>query len=118
MKKVAYNSKYGGFGISYLAVDRLIELGHPKAQALKGLYITYDGKWTGQGGCHTDNPDCFIPRHDPLLIQVLEELGPKGDGECAKIRLLEMDDSDHYQISEFDGLEKVKILNLYCDCCK
>lgn len=45
-------------------------------------------------------------RHDPILVQVVEELGDKASGEYARLRIYETD-SDRYRIDEYDGAETV-----------
>jgi hypothetical protein len=118
MKKVAYNNKYGGFGISHAVLDRMIELGHSdailKKKELDLLQSKHDCHWKT---VYLEDPKPAIKRHDPILIQAIEELGDSANGECASIKIEEMNDNDHYQIKEYDGKETLKILNLYCDCC-
>lgn len=48
-----------------------------------------------------------IPRDDPTLIQVIEELGEKADGRCAKLKLVEIPDGVEWEIDEYDGLETI-----------
>lgn len=49
-----------------------------------------------------------ISRHDPILVQVVEQLGDKANGMCAKLRIYETD-SDKYIIEEYDGNETVVV---------
>lgn len=51
-----------------------------------------------------DSPD---NRHDPLLIQVVEELGEAANGNCAEIKIVDIPDGVEYDIEEYDGLEWV-----------
>lgn len=46
-------------------------------------------------------------RTDKLLIQVVEELGEKANGSCAKLMIIEIPDDVNWQIDEYDGLESV-----------
>lgn len=50
-------------------------------------------------------------RHDPLLVQVVEELGGEhrqgASGKCAKLSIVEIPDDVDYEIAEYDGLEHV-----------
>lgn len=92
--KVVYNACYGGFNLSKLALERLAELGCPGASdALQHSFC----------GCY-----CFdIPRHDPLLVQVVEELGDEASGQCARLRIEEIE-GDRYLIDDYDGRETIQ----------
>ena len=46
-------------------------------------------------------------RSDPLLIQVIEELGEKASGRCAKLQIVEIPDGVEWEIEEYDGNEHV-----------
>lgn len=82
MPKVVINTCYGGFGLSDKAKDRLRELG-------------LEFKWQYD-----------IPRHHPLLVQVVEELGEEASDPYAKLKVEEIN-SNLYKIDEYDGLESV-----------
>lgn len=47
-----------------------------------------------------------VKRDDPVLVQVVEELGEKANGSCSKLEIMEIGDSK-YHINEYDGLESV-----------
>jgi hypothetical protein len=44
----------------------------------------------------------------PKLIQVVEELGEKANGQFAKLRIIEIPDGVDWEIDEYDGSEKVE----------
>jgi hypothetical protein len=44
-------------------------------------------------------------RHDPALVQVVEELGAEANGLCAELGIVEV--SGPYRIDEYDGRETV-----------
>ena len=46
-------------------------------------------------------------RHDPILVQVVEELGEKANGIRAKLKIVEIPDDANYDIDEYDGLESI-----------
>ena len=48
-----------------------------------------------------------IERDDPLLVQVVEELGEAADGDHAKLRIADVPDGIHWYIDEYDGSETV-----------
>ena len=81
---IVINTCFGGFGLSPLVVKRLAELhGEP--------YLA-------------SRPD---DRADPLLIQVIEELGDAANGSCAHLKIIEIPDGTDYTIEEYDGVEHV-----------
>ena len=89
MHKVAYNACFGGFGLSREAI-----------------------LWLGRHGIYKKYPDIndldMLPRHEPLLIQCIEELGEDVNNDISynKIRIKEID-SDMYYIEEYCGSETV-----------
>ena len=46
-------------------------------------------------------------RTDPLLIQVVEELGDEASGPCANLKIIEIPDGTEYEIDEYDGMETI-----------
>lgn len=86
--KVVYNACYGGFTLSSEAIVKLKELG------VQGL---------DDSGYFMDS---VLARHDPRLVQVVEELGDKASGRCAKLRATEIS-GNRYRIDEYDGRESV-----------
>lgn len=46
-------------------------------------------------------------RADPLLVQVIEELGKEANGACAELKVVEIPDGVDYEIDEYDGLEHI-----------
>lgn len=121
MPKVVYNACYGGFGLSKEAVLRYAEL-----KGIK-LYEYVDPKF-GNMGFHmwTKVPqeeydkmtreeqnkvwfnDSDIERTDPILVQVVEELGDKANGRCAKLAVQDLPKGTMYRIDEYDGYESVE----------
>ena len=49
----------------------------------------------------------YIERNNPILIQVVEELGEKANGYCAELNIVEIPDDVEWEIEEYDGLEHV-----------
>lgn len=105
MAKIVYNACYGGFGLSDEAVSLYLDL--------KGLvYTKVKGRWGNHFQVEGD-PEFYqdgIKRSDPILVQVIEILGDKANGDCAKLRLEEVADGTPYRISEYDGMETVETL--------
>jgi hypothetical protein len=46
-------------------------------------------------------------RSDPLLVQVVEELGEKAWGECAELKVIEIPDDVKYEVYDYDGKESI-----------
>lgn len=55
---------------------------------------------------HTIDPS-DLPRHDPNLIRVVEELGAAANGSCAALCVVEIPADVEYEISEYDGRETI-----------
>jgi hypothetical protein len=106
MAKIVYNVCYGGFSLSDEAVEMYLKLqglNYTKVQTRFGYYL-----FQVEG-----DPDFYsrdIKRHDPILVKVVELLGDKANGACAKLALEEVADGTPYRISEYDGMESVETL--------
>lgn len=113
MNKIVYNNCYGGFSLSDKAVERYCEI--------KGIK-TYPECWCGMtlhwlseptGNKESDDwretlDHRSIVRHDPILVQVVEELGEEANGQCADLQIFQTE-SNQYQIEEYDGNETVVV---------
>jgi hypothetical protein len=51
--------------------------------------------------------DGNLERTDPILIQVVEELGKDADGPCAELEIVEIPDDVEWEIDEYDGYESI-----------
>jgi hypothetical protein len=98
--KVVYNACYGGFSLSRKAAERLLELGVTELREIleaKRRSSVFGDSYYLRG----------VLRHDPRLVQVIEELGDDASGSCANLRISEID-GDRYHIDEYDGFESVR----------
>ena len=138
MVKIIYSACHGGFGLSEAAMRRYAEIEglrlYPEANPHGGdnVVLTYwtvppeerGGILTGQEfasasedeqqasaarykAC-TINPH-DIERHDPALVQVVEELGAAASGAFADLKIAEIE-GDRYRITEYYGWEDVVAL--------
>ena len=48
-----------------------------------------------------------IERHDPALVQAVEELGNNANGAHAELAVVEIPDGIDYIIEEYDGIEHI-----------
>lgn len=135
MTKVVYNACYGGFGLSEEAIQRYWEIKGQQVWIEKSLWgstvwlvpleermeqksteeyasmsmeerTTYNEAYLAQSWY-----DRNVDRHDPALVQVVEELGDKASGEYARLRIAEV--SGPYRIDEYDGSESVETSGSY-----
>lgn len=103
--KVVINSCHGGFGLSESAVLRYAEL--------KGITLYTKKSSYGSNLYYTDEKlsdmflDCSVPRDDPQLVQVVEELGIKANGFCSSLKIVKIPDDIKWHIEEYDGAEWV-----------
>jgi hypothetical protein len=92
LTKVVYNISYGGFSISPEALTRMKELGYTGEASVNSLHNNCAYLY-----------DCA--RHNPILVQVVEELGSKANGFGSDLRIAEV--FGPYRIEEYDGAETV-----------
>lgn len=118
MTKVVYNACHGGFGLSNEAVERYaaikgitlyIKKPDDKLSALSeklsqrnSYYTSLDFEYANR--FDEDN----LKRHDPVLVQVVEELGEKADGRFAHLVIEDVPTGAKYRIQEYDGKEWVE----------
>jgi hypothetical protein len=132
MTKVVYNACFGGFSLSREACKRYWEikgqqvwiensswgfnvwLVPPEERVVQKEWssmtqeerIDFNQRYSKQTWYHRE-----ISRHDPILVQVVEELGGKANGDCAKLAIAEI--SGPYRIDEYDGFESVETPDSY-----
>lgn len=136
MAKIVHNACFGGFGLSETAIQRYAELAGLK------LYPEEDNPWEkiywtipqeervkrprdwaeaspeerdAYDKCYTNNaihPRNFT-RTDPILVQVVEELGPRANGPHANLQIAEVPSGSRYRIDEYDGSESVETPESY-----
>jgi len=134
MKKVVINKCYGGFGLSHEAVMRYLEIKGITVYPEQGKdYWRFRTYWTVKPEDRVEERegDAFyamsiedriaynklrseqtiyerdIERHDPALVQAVEELGELANGKHAELAIVEIPDDVEYTIEEYDGNEHV-----------
>ncbi len=130
--KVILNKCYGGFDVSYLGYKRYAEkIGIKEifAYKFKGkeyvkvngvaneIFIVYFIKDLGESfsSYELDNYSSFKlvldenRRQDPILIEVVEELGDEASGLFGNLKVVEVPDEldNNYVIDEYDGFESL-----------
>ena len=102
--KVVINRCYGGFSLSDEAKELYLNKKELKFTKEKGEYFSLCGyDYIIEGQEHWYDRD--IERHDPILVEVVEELGDKANGRCAELDVIEIPDGVDYEVQEYDGKE-------------
>jgi hypothetical protein len=130
--KIVINNCYGGFGLSDAAIKRYAELkgitlyteqssygftnyytvpAHKRVAKIEGhqfygLSLEERAEYNKQCASETLY-DRDIPRNDPVLVQVVKELGNKASGRFASLKIVNIPDDVSWEIDEYDGLERV-----------
>jgi hypothetical protein len=107
MTKIVYNACYGGFSLSDEAIEMYLQLrGFPFEKEIdKYGYAHY----VVQGW--DDFYDRYLERSDPVLIEVVEKLGDRANGTCAKLCIEDIPKGTLYRIDEYDGYESIETQN-------
>ena len=128
MTKVVYNACYGGFGLSKEACQRYWDIKGQQVWMEDGQFGAYftvwfvppeerpeQKEWSSMTMDERDNfnyqyskhtwRESNVDRHDPVLVQVVEELGDKANAKHAQLKIDEVDGP--YRIDEYDGNESV-----------
>ena len=127
--KVILNKCYGGFGVSQEAYElyakkKGIELFVYKLEIVnnKPIYkktdtgssiftITFTKDFGDYVDLSDDNSEKYIlelrgsHREDPVLIEVVEELGERADSPFSKLVVVDIPDGMEYEIDDYDGME-------------
>lgn len=111
MTKVVINTCFGGFGLSDEAVERYAEL-----KGINLVRIQEEKTWGGASwyidGIKDDahyfsSYSIGDDRADPILIQVVEEMGKAANGWAADLAIVDIPDDVEWHIHEYDGSEHV-----------
>lgn len=132
--KIVINSCYGGFSLSPKGERRYLELNGLDSYFYKqSKYNHTDGMMEFVRIDNIDDvPDLFfycttydqgktlpnypkdifhsrgLKRSDPILVQVVEELGAESFGKCAELEIVDIDKGRWFKIDEYDGYESIQ----------
>lgn len=106
--RLVINEKYGGFSLSRKAAEKLRDEGYPLAVKEFADRQEWSGAYGEAMSCLARNSWLSeIPRDDPTLIRLVEEMGDEASGEHAKLKIVEIPDGVAWEIEEYDGYEHV-----------
>lgn len=94
--KVVINSCHGGFGLSRLATEQFAQR--------RGIEL---GEWHDEWHGFTEFDSFNINRSDPLLVEIVEQLGEAASDKFSRLKVVEVPDEVKWTIKEYDGLEWV-----------
>ena len=92
--KIVINNCFGGFSLSKKAIELYA--------AAKGIEL---GEWNKYG--FKNFGDSKIDRNDPMLVQVVKQLGRAANGCGASLKVVKIPDDVEWQIEEYDGKEHI-----------
>lgn len=104
--EILLNKCYGGYGLSneavrlYLTKKNIEFKLNPKYST--GFFKYYMIEGNDQFSDHN------IPRTDPVIIQIVREMGEKANGNCADLQIVPIPDGCEYYIDEYDGMESIE----------
>lgn len=130
--KVVINKCYGGFGLSHEAMLKYFEYKclscYPEKDKY-GFYIYWKVPESERKAILNDSEFKVatvterqasnrlssqlsvyyndIPRDDPALVRVVEELGSKANDSCAELKIVEIPDGVDWEVAEYDGMEHI-----------
>ncbi len=105
--KIVINDDFGGFGLSN---DGIREYGRRAGlnlveQTGSSSHMTHFYK----DSVGVDNYFSYydIPRNDPILVSVVEDLGEEAFGLYSSLKVVEIPDGIEWEIMEYDGNEHI-----------
>lgn len=106
--KIVINKCFGGFGLSHDAIVRYCELKELPLLAVKteSSLIPYH-YYLGSESDENYFSSYSIERNDPVLVQVVEEMGKKANGFASQLAIVNIPDGISWHIAEYDGHEHV-----------
>jgi hypothetical protein len=105
--KIVYNACFGGFGLSPVALKRYAELADLSysEEVYEGAMTKFFASMHDKNGEYVSERD--LSRNDPVLIQVVEEMGDASFGWAAKLKIIEIPDDADWYVADYDGIEHI-----------
>lgn len=106
--KIVINSDFGGFSLSNAAFERYLELKGIEFARVSSRFESADYYEAG----HIGEDDHYlsyydIKRDDPILVQVVEEMGDEANGRYSSLKVVEIPDDVDWILQEYDGAEHI-----------
>ena len=106
--KIVINKKHGSFSLSKEAVllygdKKGLNIIAEEDKVIKRITHYYLNEVKEENGF----AEWEIERTDPVLIEVVEQLGDLANGRYSKLKVVEVPDDVKWYISDYDGIEEV-----------
>lgn len=115
MVKVVLNACYGGFGLSETAILRYGEIKGLNLAKIQTIHGEGEDQFTSEHYSinGVDDPDHYfyhgdLDRTDPVLVQVVEELGEAACDWASSLRIADVPDDAKWYIDDYDGIETIR----------
>ncbi len=107
--KIVINRCYGGFGLSDMAFENLLNRKRIlfETEDRNGSKHYYEAGHLGDGKYFLYDREFVSDRSDADLVAVVEELGVKSNAYCALLAIANVPDDVDWYIEEHDGMEYV-----------
>ena len=106
MTKIAYNECFGGFSLSFSAMQHYLGLKGQKCYTFNSGF-RYATDPQGNNIIYARD----IARTDKDLIATIEALGPKANGLYANLQIRDLPEGTKYVIDDYDGFEEVRTID-------
>ncbi len=103
--EIVINKCYGGYGLSseaielYLTKKNIPIVLDPRSDSYFKYYVVAEYERFSYYN---------ISRHDPILVEVVRELGERANGNCAELAIVWAPDGCEYFVDEYDGMESIE----------
>jgi hypothetical protein len=106
MKKIVINDDWGGFGLSDAAIRRYGEIADIN---LIEVPAEFYGNEFYINEVNDENYFSYydLERDDPVLVQVVEEMGKDAFGMHASLKVVEIPDDVKWYVDNYDGIESI-----------
>lgn len=107
--KIVINGDHGGFGLSDEAFEEYLKrsgIEYEKREDFR-LRSIVSVNFYRKGEEEGILLDYDIPRDDPVLVSIVEEMGEDSFSKYAYLKVVEIPDDVEWEIKEYDGMEHI-----------
>jgi hypothetical protein len=109
--KVVINQDFGGFGLSNLAFEKLLQrkgIAFEKSKSSEfGMSHYFRAGHLNEDDFYLSEYDFYESRNDADLIAVVEELKTLANSQFSSLKIIEIPDDIEWEVHEYDGREHV-----------